>query len=287
MRRFAGFGDDHRARIVRVRPGGGRKARQTASKPARRQPGRSAKTWKERSPAHGGTSWGSSVRRNRTFRGRRRGRTVPTWIADRQEGARGGPPESGPAPRWRGEPPGRSASTRAAGTATPACPRERDSGLRDLADPTGVLRWPGCSCLGRQRGGQQQRGHGRYRREAKPRRRASPRWNLQPTMLPPGVEAPPPGRPERRPPAGIAAQRAANRLLFPALEEPHGSERGLRPASAPSSGPRMGPRSGTGLRGLIGLRPHPETAPALRAANRNSLVRWRALRRVRFVVSFL
>ncbi|MYF75929.1 MAG: hypothetical protein F4174_00850 [Acidobacteria bacterium] len=59
LRRFAGFGDEHRARDRRMRPGGGREGEAgggQSSPPDAAKDGR--KTWKERIPQHGGTSCG-------------------------------------------------------------------------------------------------------------------------------------------------------------------------------------------------------------------------------------
>ena len=93
VRRFAGLGDDHRARDRRMGPGGagqGEAAGEQASPPETAKKGR--QRGKGESPHHGGTSWGLGVGRNRTFRGRRRAERFPTWSADRQAGgARGAP----------------------------------------------------------------------------------------------------------------------------------------------------------------------------------------------------
>ena len=101
VRRFAGFGDDHRARDRRMRPGGGREGEADGERtgpPEAAKKGR--ETWKERSPLHGGTSWGlwgaeePDVQRPPTGpNGSRPG--VPTV----RRAARGGPPGSAVARR--------------------------------------------------------------------------------------------------------------------------------------------------------------------------------------------
>ena len=171
LRRFAGFGDDHRARDRRMRPGGGREGEADGE---RTGPPEAAlerrETGKERSPRHGGTSWGSWVRRNRTFRGRRRGRTVPDLDCRPSGGRRAGGRRS--LGRLRG------GERNHPGAVLRLVPRERqlrpalesgDSGLRDLADPAGVVRLVlVCVRRDRQRGGQHQGRHGPCRHESRP-----------------------------------------------------------------------------------------------------------------------
>ena len=169
--RLAGFGDEHRARDRRMRPGGGREGEgdgERSGPPEAAKKGR--ETGKERSPRHGGTSWGSWVRRNRTFRGRRQGRTVPDLDCRPSGRRRAGDRRSLGGLRG-GERNHRGAGPR-------LVPWEKDlrpalesggSGSRDLADPAGAVRLVRMRVRrDRQRGGQHQGGHGPCREESRP-----------------------------------------------------------------------------------------------------------------------